>query len=194
MKKYMKIFVLLYLTGFVSGIVCCSLVFKENGYQTSLLPVYLSSSAFWVESRKRFFGSLLFRRGWLFLTGAVVGLTSFGLPFTVLCLLWSGFLAGNLIQVFLTEYGIKGMGMCGICMFPQILFYVPGWLFFFFLVTQMSQKTWKTGGKTKADDRAYLFFLTGAFLCILLGIWMESYVNQNIMELVLKKWNLFTKN
>lgn len=194
MKKCMKIFVLLYLSGFVFGILCCAFLFKENGYQTSLLPIYLSSAAFWTESRKRLFGSLLIKRGFFFAGGAIVGLTAFGLPFTALCLLWSGFLAGNLILVFLTEYGIKGMGICGVCMFPHVLFYIPGWLFFFFLVVQMSQKVWKSGEKKKEDCRAYIFFLTGAFLCILLGIWMESYVNQNFMEVVFKKWHLFTKN
>ena len=106
----------------------------------------------------------------------------------VLGLLWYGFLAGNLIAVFLTEYGIRGIGINGACYLPQALFYIPGWLFFFFLVMQMSQKSLGNGKREKADYKAYFFFLTGAFICILLGIWMESYVNQNLLVFILEKW------
>nr|WP_296006057.1 stage II sporulation protein M [uncultured Blautia sp.] len=188
MKKYLKQFVLLYLTGFGMGILCYNLLLREKGYSTSLLPVYFSSAASVIESREYLFGSLLLKRGLLFMTGIICGLTPFGIPMVVLGLLWYGFLAGNLIAVFLTEYGIRGIGINGACYLPQALFYIPGWLFFFFLVMQMSQKSLGNGKREKADYKAYFFFLTGAFICILLGIWMESYVNQNLLVFILEKW------
>ena len=120
--------------------------------------------------------------------GLICGLTPFGVIMVVLGLLWYGFLAGNLVTVFLTEYGIKGIAMNAMCYLPQALFYIPGWLFFFFLVMQMSQKSWGNGKKEKADYKAYFFFLTGALICILLGIWMESYVNQNLLVFIMKNW------
>lgn len=187
MNQYLKRLIMLYAAGFGLGILCCNLLIKEKGYQVSLLPVYFSSAAPVIENREYLFGSLLIKRGIFFMGGLICGLTPFGVIMVVLGLLWYGFLAGNLVTVFLTEYGIKGIAMNAMCYLPQALFYIPGWLFFFFLVMQMSQKSWGNGKKEKADYKAYFFFLTGALICILLGIWMESYVNQNLLVFIMKK-------
>lgn len=188
MKKYLKLFFSLYAAGVVLGVLCCNFYIREKGYQTSLLPVYLASFSNLTEGRKYLFGNLLIKRGTFFFIGAICGLTPFGLPMAVASLLWFGFLGGNLITLFLVEYGLKGIGMAGLCFFPQILFCVPGWLFFFFLVAQMSQKSWGNRKKEASDFKAYFFFLTGTLICLLLGIWMESYVNQNLLCHVLEKW------
>ena len=188
MKKYLKLFFSLYAAGVVAGVLCCNFYIREEGYQTSLLPVYLSSFSALSEGREYLFGTLLLKRGAFFLCGAVCGLTPFGFPMTIASLLWFGFLGGNLIALFLVEYGLKGMGIAGLCFFPQILFYLPGWMFFFFLVTQMSQKFWGNKKREASEYKTYFFFLTGALICILLGIWMESYVNQNLLFHVLENW------
>ena len=188
MNQYLKRLIMLYAAGFGLGLLCCNLLIKEKGYQVSLLPVYFPSAAPVIENREYLFGSLLIKRGIFFMGGLICGLTPFGVIMVVLGLLWYGFLAGNLVTVFLTEYGIKGIAMNAMCYLPQALFYIPGWLFFFFLVMQMSQKSWGNEKKEKADYKAYFFFLTGALICILLGIWMESYVNQNLLVFIMKKW------
>ena len=142
------------------GVLCCNFYIREKGYQTSLLPVYLASFSNLTEGREYLFGNLLIKRGTFFFIGAICGLTPFGLPMAVASLLWFGFLGGNLITLFLVEYGLKGMGMAGLCFFPQILFYVPGWLFFFFLVAQMSQKSWGNRKKEASDYKAYFDYIS----------------------------------
>lgn len=188
MKKYLKLFFSLYAAGLIVGVLCCNFYIREKGYQTSLLPVYLASFSTLLEGREYLFGTLLMKRGAFFLCGVICGLTPFGLPMIVTSLLWFGFLGGNLITLFLVEYGLRGMGIAGLCFFPQILFYLPGWLFFFFLVAQMSQKFWGSEKREASEYKAYFFFLTGVLICLLLGIWMESYVNQNLLFHVLEKW------
>ena len=54
----------------------------------------------------------------------------------------------------------------------------------------MSQKSWGNRKKEASDYKAYFFFLTGTLICLLLGIWMESYVNQNLLCHVLEKMAL----
>lgn len=186
MKKYIRIFLLLYLAGFVLGIAGANFLLKKTGYQTSLLPLYLSFAPE-VESRL-LFGQLLMKRGSVFLLGVLCGTSVLGGPFGGISLLWAGFLGGNLITLFLLEYGLKGMAAALTCLFPQALFYVPGWLFFFFVTVQMSQKSWAGLKKNKEDYKAYFFFLSMAAIILLLGIWTESYVNQNVLQYILETW------
>lgn len=186
MKKYIRIFLLLYLAGFVLGIAGANFLLKKTGSQTSLLPFY---TAFAPDVERRLlFGQLLIKRGSWFLVGALCGTTVLGVPLGGICLLWAGFLGGNLITLFLLEYGLKGMAAGIACLFPQALFYVPGWLFFFFVVVQMSQKSWAGLKKNKEDHKAYFFFLSMAAIILLLGIWTESYVNQNVLQYVMETW------
>ena len=189
MKKYLKLFFSLYAAGLIVGVLCCNFYIKGKRISdkfTSCLPGLVFSTL--LEGREYLFGTLLMKRGAFFLCGVICGLTPFGLPMTVTSLLWFGFLGGNLITLFLVEYGLRGMGIAGLCFFPQILFYLPGWLFFFFLVAQMSQKFWGSKKREASEYKAYFFFLTGVLICLLLGIWMESYVNQNLLFHVLEKW------
>lgn len=186
MKKYIRIFLLLYLVGFVLGIAGANYLLKKTGYQTSLLPFYLS---FAPKVKKRIlFWQLLEKRGGCFLLGALCGTTVLGVPFGGISLLWAGFLGGNLITLFLLEYGLKGMAAGLACLFPQALFYIPGWLFFFFVTVQMSQKSWAGLKKDREDYKAYFFFLSMSAVILLLGIWTESYVNQNVLQYIMESW------
>ena len=188
MKKHIRVLILLYFAGFAAGIFCSNLLVKKAGYQTSLLPVYLLASAEKQGSYDWLFPELLLKRGKIFAAGILCGLTPAGVPAVTACMLWYGFLAGSLITVFLLEYGIKGMALSAACFLPQAFFYIPGWLFLFFIVMQMSQKYWGKGKREKADYKAYFFFASGAGAVLLLGVWMESYVNQNLLQYILSKW------
>lgn len=52
----------------------------------------------------------------------------------------------------------------------------------------MSQKYWGKGIRVKADYRAYLFFMTGIGILFLLALFMESYVNQNVLSFVIERF------
>lgn len=189
MKKYSRMFSILFLVGFTGGIFCTNLFIKETGYQTSLLSLYLADAVQREKGKPGLFGKLLVKRGGFFLFGAVCGLTPLGVPMVSVSLVWFGFLAGSLMTVFLLDYGIKGIFLGMLSFLPQFFFYLPGWLLFFFSVMQMAQKAWGSKKKEKADYRAYFFFLSGAAVCILLGIWQESYVNQTFLNAIWGKWN-----
>lgn len=189
MKKYSRVFSILFLAGFAGGILCTNLFFKEIGFQTSLLSLYLADVVQREEGKAGLFGELLIKRGGFFLFGTVCGLTPFGVPMVCISLIWFGFLAGNLMTVFLLDYGIKGIFLGILSFMPQLFFYLSGWVLFFFSVMQMAQKSWGGKKKEKADYRAYIFFLSGAAVCILLGIWQESYVNQSFLNAIWGKWN-----
>lgn len=185
MKKNLRLFLLLYLAGFGAGVLTAALFLGKTGYQTGLLPIYLNKPPDWEESM--LFQELLFQRGSFFFVGAVCGVTVLGTFFAAGGLLWAGFLGGNLAALFLTEWGLKGMGAGILCMVPQILFYIPGWLLYFFSIMQMSRKSLSGQKHYREDYKSYFFFMSMAGVLLLLGIWTESYVNQKILVWILEK-------
>ncbi|WP_104805762.1 stage II sporulation protein M [Blautia marasmi] len=188
MKKYLNVFFLLYLGGFVVGVLCSNFLRNYAGYQTSLLGVYMADRAAGSVSGSGIFLRLFERRGGWVLLYMISGVTPFGIPLVLGGLLWPGFLGGNLMTVFLMEYGIRGIGAALACFFPQGIFYVPSVLLFFFFIVQMSQKYWGKGIRVRADYRAYLFFMTGIGILFLLALFMESYVNQNVLSFVIERF------
>ena len=107
----------------VVGVLCCNFLRSYAGYQTSLLGVYLADRAAGSVSGSGIFLRLFERRGVWFLLYLISGVTPFGIPLVLGGLLWLGFLGGNLLTVFLMEYGIRGIGAALACFFPQGLFY-----------------------------------------------------------------------
>lgn len=184
MKKNLRLFLTLYLAGFGIGVLAGILFLKKTGYQTSLLSVYLSSDP--DLKGAQLFGELFFQRGKLFFLGAVCGVTILGMFLVAGGLLWAGFLGGSLAVLFLTQWGLQGMGAGVLCLFPQALFYIPGWLLYFFAVLQMSRRSLAGTGRTREDYKAYFFFLSMAGILLLLGIWTESYVNQKILVWIIE--------
>lgn len=188
MKKNIRLLFYWYLVGFVLGIIGANLLFKETGYPSGILAVYGVAASKELISSEALFEYLLFQRGAYFLFVILIGLTYMGLFTVVLSLLWFGFLMGNLLTIFVLEYGLKGL-IAGIASFiPQLLFYLPGWMLLFWLVLYMSRKTWEKRKRESADYQVYVFFGLGSGVCILLGIWLESYVNQNLLIWIFKQW------
>ena len=52
----------------------------------------------------------------------------------------------------------------------------------------MSQKSWAGLKKDREDYKAYFFFLSMSAVILLLGIWTESYVNQNVLQYIMESW------
>ena len=188
MKNNIKHLFCWYLTGFVLGIIGGNLLFRETGYPSGILAVYGAAVSKELINAETLFGHLLFQRGVYFLFMIFIGLTYMGFFAVILSLLWFSFLAGNLLTIFVLEYGLKGLPVGISCFLPQIFFYLPGWIVLFWLVMRMSRKSWKKGKRERADYQAYTFWGLVAGICVLLGIWLESYVNPNILIWIFQHW------
>ena len=188
MKKNIGSLLGWYAAGFILGIIGANLLFKETGCSSGLLAIYGTAAQKELVNAEVLFKYLLFQRGAYFLFMLLIGLTYIGSFTVILSLLWFGFLGGNLLTLFVLEYGLKGLGIGVICSMPQIIFYLPGWLLLFWIVIRMSRKSWAKGKRERADYQAYIFFGVGACVCILLGIWLESYVKQKILVWIFQHW------
>lgn len=129
MKRNVRLLLCWYLSGFILGIIGANLLFRETGYSSGILAVYgTAASKEWIDA-EALFSHLLFQRGIYFLSMIFLGLTYIGIFAVVLSLLWFGFLAGNLMTIFLLEYGVKGLVAGSVCFLPQIFFLFAGLAF-----------------------------------------------------------------
>ena len=131
MKKNIGSLLGWYAAGFILGIIGANLLFKETGCSSGLLAIYGTAAQKELVNAEVLFKYLLFQRGAYFLFMLLIGLTYIGSFTVILSLLWFGFLGGNLLTLFVLEYGLKGLGIGVICSMPQIIFYLPGWLLLF---------------------------------------------------------------
>lgn len=151
------------MAGFAAGIVCTNLLFEKTGYQSSLLSIYLADAVQKETEKAGLFGELLVRRGVFFGFGIICGLTAVGVPLVAMSLIWFGFLAGSLMTTFLLEYGIRGIFLGIISFVPQMFFYVPGWLiFFFFCNTDESEILGKPEKRVGRLSGLFLFSFLGS--------------------------------
>lgn len=188
MKKNIKFLFYWYIAGFFLGIVGANLIFRETGYPSEALTIYGTAASKDMISAEDLFKHLLFQRGMYFLFMVIIGLTCIGFFVVILSLLWFGFLAGNLLTIFVLEYGLKGLITGITCFLPQIFFYLPSWLLLFWLVAYMSRKSWGKKKKEKEDEQAYVFWVFVAGVFLILGIWLESYVNHNLLSWIFRHW------
>lgn len=99
---------------------------------------------------------------------------------------WYGLAFGMILTASYAVYGIKGLWLLCICLFPQILFYVPA----FILLCGMSKRIYEqsVSGYGGLGGRQ---LLTGIGVILLLGVigcLMEGYVNSLIVMKLLKKF------
>lgn len=124
------------------------------------------------------------RMKWIFLLW-IAGFTAAGLPCAAVYVLWMGFSAGTLMGVSVLKLGTQGLLFTAAALFPQILFYVPAWIFF------LNGIYLKTGGQSKRRGvgnglAGYVLLLAGMCLFMVFGILMESSLNPWFVRQVLQ--------
>lgn len=94
---------------------------------------------------------------------------------------------GALIAISCLRYGFKGLMLMSAASFPQVIFYLPAFLYLFHLCYQLCVKLyfphkdyWKTGGSTKVFLLKNAVFAFFTLLVVIIGTVLESYVNPKI--------------
>lgn len=129
------------------------------------------------------------RGKWLLLLWAL-GFTWAGGYFVyIFCGIWGLFYAVLTAAAF-GRMGIPGLGLLLLSGVPQILIYIPLWLWFLSEVQKKSRlcREVKKTGAVSGNNRKYLaVFLAGGGV-LFLGILTESYVNSWILQQVLRSF------
>lgn len=199
MKKRLEIYrrgelpaYVLFLAGFLAGVIIPNLMWKFEWNQKTAASVYLLS-AFTDRTleKNEYFFHVLKTRGSMFLISAFCGISVFGVPLAVTGTLYMGFQAGILMTMSILQFGLQG-GLIGVgAMFPQYIVYFPCFFWLLSLVYRQSMEIWKNRGLLLPEVSGYaLRVLVCMFLC-LGGIVLETWCNPPVMEVLMKSLKLF---
>lgn len=188
-KNYMEI---LFVAGFVFGILLPNLLWKTELEEKGLPGLYLLTRAGrGLPANPEYFLYVLKNRGSIYILVMLCGLSVFGLPVSVTAGVWMGFLMGAVVTVSLLEFGVEGMFLAGALFLPQYIIYVPASLALYQRSFQISVKCWKNQRLTASERKEYGVFcaIEGALLAV--GMFLESYINPFLIEMVMDKLHFF---
>jgi stage II sporulation protein M len=103
--------------------------------------------------------------------------TSLGSFYVYANVLWFGVSSGFLLTMVMIRYGLKGILLLTAGMFPHYLIYVPAVI----LTMQLSKE------KRMWNGRFLIQFLV-ITLVVVIGCFLEGYINPNIVAKILKKF------
>ena len=103
--------------------------------------------------------------------------------------------AGVLLAISCLRYGIKGLFLVIAASFPQMLLYLPAFLYVFHLCYLLCVKLffphkdyWKTNSSTKVFLFKNFIYICMALIVVIIGTLLESYVNPQIIFPFIKKF------
>ena len=115
------------------------------------------------------------KRMWMILVLFLFSTTYLATPMVYGTIVWYGIALGSVLSLSLLRYGVKGILFLLLCSFPQYLFYLPACIIAFRLCIT----------KRTPDQRFFLQFIV-LELVVLLGCFMESFVNTSILKNIIK--------
>lgn len=122
---------------------------------------------------------------------AVLSTTYLGLVACMGTVFWYGMSAGILLASLTVRYGVKGIMLAVLSVFPQYLIYVPA----MFVMLAWCETVFRgiynrSGGGYEAMDRGFLFHKAGQFVAIIAamiaGCLIEGYINPYLLKGFLK--------
>lgn len=181
-KREYRIYINLFCAGMIVGIFLLSLgkafllehtslLDEDTLYQMKYMTVD-NKALFWYVFRRRIFGVIFL---------LVVSTTYLGMVACRGTALWYGFSAGVFVSTLIARYGLKGILLAIVSIFPQYLLYMPAmimllvWCEAFFRGIYYHGVDSGTEDKKTAMKRARKVFLIIVIMAV--GCLMESYIN-----------------
>ncbi|MDO4333033.1 MAG: stage II sporulation protein M [Eubacteriales bacterium] len=170
-KKEKTTWMLIFLAGFLLGIAAICLFSEGLVLQTGFLNASALDAVRYLDINRNglFLYSLRQRMG---MAAFLVLLSAAGIAGAGICLLlvWCGMSAGAVLTVLSMRYGMKGLLFFLSCILPQQFLLVPGYLLLMdWCFRRMERKK-----------------LLIPLAVVITGCLIESYVNPNILKVVLK--------
>lgn len=134
----------------------------------------------------------VFRKRILGLLAMVVLSTTYlGLALCIGAVLWYGMSAGVFLSALILRYGLKGLLLAVVCVFPQCLLYIPAMLMFLKWAEEVYYGIYsRSGNASNAEDKGFLMKKGGQLTAIIglfaVGCLLEGYVNPGLLLSFLK--------
>lgn len=183
--KFLRSMAALFVLGMTLGAMAVNVLADSSADRAGILSDYFLRQYKYLEinTTELFLYILRKRIKWIFLLW-IAGFTAAGLPCAVMYVLWLGFSAGTLMGVSVLKLGAQGLFFTSAALFPQVLFYVPAWIFF------LNGIYLKTGGQAKRRGgngvAGYFLLVVGMCLFMIFGILLESSLNPWFVRQILQ--------
>lgn len=182
-----------FFTGFIAGILIMYFgksallestgLLDENTFVDMKYMTVDSSALFYYVLRKRM-GSVLVL--------TILSTTYLGLLVCTIFSTWYGAASGAFMSALVIRYGIKGLFLAVVSIFPQYILYFPAFAALLILCDEINRKIYfqkygypGTGGKAKAFSGKMAAFLA-IIAVIFVGCVLESFCNPKILLAFLK--------
>jgi len=190
-------FIYVFLLGFFVGVLVINLWTDMFLTDTGFLDEELLYQMKYAQiDSDRFFGYVMKQR--LLLFGClIVGATTYlGLVMTYGVLLWFGMVGGIFMATVAVRYGFKGVLLLAGIFLPQYIIYIPvfwtliNWCYYICCIIYFPAKVCGEEDKQYRTPKKFIITQIGRvfilFLVVIIGIWLESYVNPIFLTNILK--------
>lgn len=161
----------LYMTGFLAGILYANIVSKQYVSVTGIFNEYFLNQYAQTEVvAEEYIWYIIQVRLLPFAVLAILGCTRFKKPAVLLCLLWTGFSTGMLAVASVMHLGLKGILLCVAGMLPHFIFYILAYTVLLWYFYNYPNTRWNPS-KT--------LFVAVTFA---IGIILESYINPVVLK------------
>ena len=186
-----RIYVNLFCVGLVIGIFVLNIGKRLLVENTTLLDEYTlyqmkymtvdCNALFWYVFRRRIFALLIV---------LILSTTYLGLVICRGAVIWYGFSAGIFLATLIIRYGLKGILLAGVSIFPQYILYVPAMIMLLSWCEVLFRGIYCRNGEEVVENKKTAMARAGkVFLIIVVmavGCLLESYVNPYILQGFLK--------
>ncbi len=174
-----------FLLCFVLGIFGANLLQKGGGGLSGWDGYWMESLRYQEIGKTELFYFIFSERLPRFLLFLLLSFTNLSVVLGIGYIGWQGFCVGTLMSSAVMAYGIKGMLLILIGMFPHYILY---FLLYFGYLWLMRERKSAQRLPQAAGKRRMLFFLCGLlfFFLFVTGIFLESYVNPFFVKKYLK--------
>lgn len=128
---------------------------------------------------------ILRRRMTVLLAMAVLATTYLGYVVCMGAAAWCGMSAGVFLTTLLVRYGLKGLVLAVISIFPQYLFYVPAVILMLGWSEDLYRVIYSRGRTEDVREKVFVLkkagWLGGIAFTVLLGCILEGYVNPGLL-------------
>lgn len=185
---------ILFVLGFVLGVALPNLLWRAELEESGLPGLYLLTRVTReMPANPEYFLYVLRNRGTAYALCMLCGLSVLGLPVSLVASVWMGFLMGAVFTVSLLEFGVEGLFLAGALFFPQYVVYVPVSLALYRKSFQLSAGCWKNQRLASPAKKEYGVFCALAGFLLAAGVFLESYVNPALVEMVMDKLHIFSQ-
>lgn len=177
-----------FLIFFLSGILAANWVGQEKLIQYGMLNEYYVGQLAYAEwDMDAYFWYILKRRLRVFGLAVLSVHTRFGVFALLGIICWYAFSLGYLFVNALVCMGFGGMALVVLSIFPQVFCYAAA---YFGLAKKLFGKNAEGAmpiGMRRVWKNPQTLLVVSAFLCIAVGIWLESYINPLLLKWYIRR-------